>query len=280
MSSRSEDDAAYYARLLEAAVKAGTVAAVALPAVGVACRWISFSFGGVPPELAIADTLPALAYRGAGAMWLAVVWIVVVSLLLPFRPSDEASRKSRQPGPLERKLAGALGRPIGWVSATPWLALGFPVVSFGFLAVFYPMGLIPVLLGQFFSIVVQKWAAQPNRTGFRTVAPMLLIAMGLLTVWSGVTPPRPEAVYVRPVATAELPRAGWYNLLGRADGWVYGWECARAHVIAAPDDAIAGSTFERLPRTPEEYSTATIMDLLSGSRRVGFRPNCPGDVVS
>ena len=48
-------------RVLEGTAKALTILAVALPAIGALIRWLSYGLAGLPPELAVALSIPGLA---------------------------------------------------------------------------------------------------------------------------------------------------------------------------------------------------------------------------
>lgn len=76
----------YWMRALEGATKAGTVTAIALPAIGAFSRWASFSLGHIPPGLAVQASIPELAFAGFQTFLPVFFIVVAVLIVMPLRP--------------------------------------------------------------------------------------------------------------------------------------------------------------------------------------------------
>lgn len=261
---RDRTDDAFWSRALEGATKAATIIALALPAIGVATRWLSYELGSLPSWLATAAPITDLAFVGLSAMLPAVLVGLLVAPLATTRP--------RPGGWVDRAGEMLFGRVV----MAPWPIAR--LVNYGPYVLFLlvlPLTILPsAVAGWLGGSRLGMWTASPDRERFREVAPSLLMALGLLALTAGLISRTNDPLYIEQAGQMP-PRQGWYSPLGEDGTFRYAYSCAEGVTVAIPTASITRITIGEPPEGGRTSLSALGILLGHEGPRPGYAPGCP-----
>lgn len=255
------NDGLPWTRLLEGAAKAGTITAVALPALGVAIRWVSYEAGGMPSWLAPAASIPDLAFVGLSGLFPVVAALAVAAVLFPLMLA--IPRDSKAAAAIDKATTSTIMVPrwVNWVLiAAPWAVIGF---------------LSPAIIPAFAATVYGGWAvrrwALSGQSSFGMAALSVMASLLLYALTYGLIRTSPDPLYVETSSNGRQS-AGWYTPLGEQDAFTWAYSCADGQAVAIPRSSIVRITVGEA-QSPASGNLWQVVTGQSG-RLWGYRPRC------